>query len=82
MMIRNIPARCQEQELSDVIGMVTTNFDLQMPKGAGRKCKGYAFVQADSVTMQHLVKALWMTTIPARQSTRPLKIHPTSLGME
>eukprot|EP00913_Durusdinium_trenchii_P017035 g16020.t1 len=42
MMIRNIPARCQDRELTAIIQEATSEFRLQMPRRPGNgKCKGY-----------------------------------------
>lgn len=46
MMIRNVPARCAQAEIEDMISSVMPDFKLQMPRASDRKCKGYAFVDS------------------------------------
>ncbi|CAJ1375244.1 unnamed protein product [Effrenium voratum] len=53
MMIRNIPARCQQEEVHRLIQEVTPNFRLQMPSRSwSSKCKGYAFVEVDRSSLR------------------------------
>ncbi|CAE7838029.1 unnamed protein product [Symbiodinium sp. KB8] len=77
MMIRNVPARCTEQELRDFLDSLTSDrYSLQMPKTQS-KSKGYAFVEMrNPVSLCALAGSLWQQCIPTRQSTRALKIHP------
>lgn len=42
---RNVPARCSQSEIEELLQSVTANFKLQMPRSSERKCKGYAFVE-------------------------------------
>ncbi|CAE6918556.1 unnamed protein product, partial [Symbiodinium microadriaticum] len=77
MMIRNIPARCTEQEMRIFLNSLTSDrYSLQMPKTQS-KSKGYAFVEMrHPIALHALAMALWQQCIPTRQSTRALKIHP------
>ena len=77
-MIRNVPARCTEQEMREFLDSLTSDrYSLQMPKTTGSKCKGYAFVEMrHPIALGALAAALWQKCIPTRQSTRALKIHP------
>eukprot|EP00434_Breviolum_minutum_P012114 symbB.v1.2.010681.t1/scaffold704.1/size171252/7 len=61
MMIRNIPGRCLEREIENLIKEVTAQFRLEMPRRPhGGKCKGYAFVTVnDTQTMQSLAQFFW-----------------------
>ena len=77
MMIRNVPARCSQSEIEELLQSVTANFKLQMPRSSERKCKGYAFVEGDPEVVKRLAEFLWTNPhVPSRRSTRPLKIHP------
>lgn len=40
MMIRNIPARCTEQEMVDLISTIASNFTLEMPRIFGQALLG------------------------------------------
>ncbi|CAJ1379588.1 unnamed protein product [Effrenium voratum] len=83
MMIRNVPARCQQEEVDRLIQVITPNFETRMPRSSSCKCKGYAFVEVDSpATMQLLAYFLWQARVPTRQSNRPLKIHPANLEVK
>ena len=42
---RNVPARCSQTEIEQLLSYVTTDFRLQMPRSSERKCKGYAFIE-------------------------------------
>eukprot|EP00438_Fugacium_kawagutii_P020132 Skav209754 [mRNA] locus=scaffold9:126835:129075:+ [translate_table: standard] len=76
MMIRNVPARCSQAEIEELLSFVTQDFRLQMPRSSERKCKGYAFIEGDAEVLRRLVHFLWQRQVPTRRSTRPLKIHP------
>ncbi|CAL1162409.1 unnamed protein product [Cladocopium goreaui] len=76
MMIRNVPARCSQTEIEQLLSYVTTDFRLQMPRSSERKCKGYAFIEGDADVMRRLAHFLWQRQVPTRHSLRPLKIHP------
>lgn len=46
---RNVPARCLQTEMEELLMSVTTEFRLQMPRSSERKCKGYAFIEGWAV---------------------------------
>eukprot|EP00435_Cladocopium_sp_Y103_P008978 s2992_g2.t1 len=75
-MIQNVPARCSQTEIEQLLSCVTTDFRLQMPRSSERKCKGYAFIEGDADVMRRLAHFLWQRQVPTRHSLRPLKIHP------
>ena len=78
MMIRNIPGRCLEREIENLIKEVTAQFRLEMPRRPhGGKCKGYAFVTVnDTQTMQSLAQFFWCRRLHNRGSGKAFKIHP------
>ncbi|CAJ1363063.1 unnamed protein product [Effrenium voratum] len=79
-MIRNIPARCSQSEISALIASDARKFEVQMPRSSEKKCKGYAFIQvSEAQLMKRLVHDLWAKCVPSRRSQRPLKIHPAKL---
>ena len=82
-MIRNIPPRCKEQEIVAMLSIARVPFKLEMPKGAAKKCKGFAFVTAQTSDMlRELALALWQRPVPARFSNRRVLIHPADIPLD
>ncbi|CAE7421742.1 unnamed protein product, partial [Symbiodinium necroappetens] len=82
MMIRNIPARCTEGELRSMLNSANLPYKLEMPKGGPSKCKGFAFVTMPQAFMLVvLARVLWQSSVPTRESSRKLKIHPADMTL-
>eukprot|EP00440_Ansanella_granifera_P017974 gb/GFBE01019519.1/.p1 GENE.gb/GFBE01019519.1/~~gb/GFBE01019519.1/.p1 ORF type:complete len:192 (+),score=23.31 gb/GFBE01019519.1/:1-576(+) len=80
ILIKNLPARCTYQELSDFIASHAEDkeWSLQLPLTHKRN-RGFAFVtlrnSSDAIDLAH---SLWEGTIPFRQTTRILHVYPAA----
>eukprot|EP00440_Ansanella_granifera_P006095 gb/GFBE01006610.1/.p1 GENE.gb/GFBE01006610.1/~~gb/GFBE01006610.1/.p1 ORF type:complete len:202 (+),score=20.16 gb/GFBE01006610.1/:1-606(+) len=78
ILIKNLPARCSHQELSDFIASFAGDmaWTLQLPL-TNKRNRGFAFVSLTrSADALELAKCLWMSSIPTRQSDRILHVYP------
>ncbi|CAJ1399177.1 unnamed protein product [Effrenium voratum] len=78
LMICKLPARCTQAELTAFIRKTVPGFELQisLPRSESGRNRGYGFVQVRHGSMRELVRRLWNSRIPTRQSQRPLKLQP------
>lgn len=60
--VRNVPARCSQTEIEELLSFVTWDFRLQMPRSSERKCKGYAFIEG-----RVAFEGSWQSTLPEGQ---------------
>eukprot|EP00439_Symbiodinium_sp_Y106_P027507 s2839_g3.t1 len=81
LVVKNMPARCKENELRNFIGSLTAApFQIRMPSSRKGTCKGFCFIAfADPEGLSKLLPALWQQSVPNR-SPRPLKLVPMIEG--